>query len=175
MVTNPPPATCGTVTCPRAPWATPWVRWVQRPWAPWCLGHRSRCWACITWCSTSTLSWSWPTSSAPRCSPWGWSWLRPRRRYTSCQPSCMGGEVRGGGNIQYFFPNHTLVEALYNAPLYNGHTKNPRSVTFFNSVNKTPLLRTLLTTSASYGHFFWSRLKKIPLLRIKSTHFREKT
>ena len=28
---------------------------------------------------------------------------------------------------------------------YYGHKKNPRSVTFFNSVIKTPLLRTLLT------------------------------
>ena len=43
------------------------------------------------------------------------------------------------------------VEALYNAPLYNEQSavtdpkKIPRSVTFFNSVIKTPLLRTLLT------------------------------
>ena len=35
------------------------------------------------------------------------------------------------------------VNVLYYAPLCYGQTKNPGSVTFFNSVIKTPLLRTL--------------------------------
>ena len=57
---------------------------------------------------------------------------------------------------------------------YYGQQQNPRSVTFFNSVIKTPLLRTLLMDSRLLRTLFWSRLKKSPLLWTKSTYFREK-
>ena len=82
--------------------------------------------------------------------------------------------------------NGCTEEALYYAPLYNGQSavtdkqqQKTRSVTFFNSVIKTPLLRTLLMDIRQLRTLFLVPIEEKTLyyghqVRI-SLYFREKT